>query len=135
MAADYYCETLNPRDPKGPKAKILFPGCFTEKLYKTAPVDYENLRAAKFVLENVRRIFFGLRRFTEGGWCYTGRPEEWCVRPDVTATFPSNRVFAVYVNSRLHVFQCRAEYADENDRDCPRNWESRYRGLIWKNTS
>ncbi|GMV96752.1 MAG: hypothetical protein AMXMBFR83_11120 [Phycisphaerae bacterium] len=135
MAADYLCKTRDPTNPDGPRVEAVFSAEYTLKLYKYAPVAYENLRAAKYVLENVERIFFGVREYNEGGWCFTGRPEEWYIRENTTAPFPRNLVFAVYLNPNLRVYECRAEYADPDDGMCPRNWRDRYRGLTWKSTS
>ncbi len=52
MARDFTCETLDPRHPKGPRVEVTFPGEYTIHLYKNSPVDFENLRAAKHVLED-----------------------------------------------------------------------------------
>jgi len=107
----------------------------SDHVHKFKPVKYENLRAAKAVLESPKRIFYGIRTYNEGGWCYTGRPTEWTVKERVTASFPDYLVFAVYVNPRLEVFEWRAEPVDDRDPYCPKGWEDRYRGLIWKSTS
>jgi len=131
MAADYVCQTLDPNNPDGPRIDVVFPARYTLGLYKHSPVDFENLRAAKYVLENTERIFFGVREFNEGGWCYTGRPSTWYIRETIEVPFPKNRLFAVYVNPLMHVFECRAEFADDLDPLCPVNWRDRYRGLTW----
>jgi hypothetical protein len=135
VADNFACKTLDPKNPAGPKVDATFPGSYTLRLYKYSPVDYENLRAAKHVLENPDRIFFGVREFNEGGWCYTGRPAEWYIKEQVVRPFPENRVFAVYLNPRMSVYECRAEYAADDDPLCPVNWRTRYRGLTWKSTS
>jgi len=132
---DFACETIDPRNPTGPKVDAIFPGDYTLRLYKYSPVDYENLRAAKHVLEHTERIFFGVREFNEGGWCYSGRPVEWCIKEAVVAPFPDNMVFAVYLNPNMRVYECRAEYVATDDPHCPKNWQTRYRGLTWKSTS
>ncbi len=134
MADNFACETINPVDPAGPKVDAVFPGSYTLRLYKYSPVDYQNLRAAKHVLENPKRIFCGVREFNEGGWCYVGRPSEWHIKERHVVPFPEDKVFAVYLNPRLFVYECRAEYAAEDDPLCPINWTTRYRGLIWKST-
>ncbi len=131
MVTDISCKTLNPVDPDGPKLDAIFPAGYTTKLYKYWPVDFDNLRAAKFVLENTERIFFGVRKFTEGGWCYTGRPTEWYIKEGIEVPFPPDKVFAVYMNSRMHVYECRAECADNQDPLCPVGWQTRYGGLTW----
>lgn len=135
MAADYSCKTVDPTNPRGERIDAIFPGDLTLRMYKYSPVQYENLRAAKFVLENARRIFFGIREFNDGGWCYTARPVEWHVRPNVIAPFPENLIYAVYVNPNMRVYEWRAEPVDEDDPFCPDDWQNRYRGMTWKNTS
>ena len=135
MAADYVCKTRNPLDPEGELVDAIFPADLTLKWYKKAPVRYWNLIAAKFVLDNVQRIFRGIREFNAGGWCYTARPDDWYIRVDVVAPFPKDKVFAVYVNPRMRVFECRAEYIADDDDMCPKGWRDRYGGLIWKGIS
>lgn len=135
MAADFACKTRNPLDPEGDPVDAIFPADLTLRWYKFSPVRYWNLIPAKFVLENVRRIFRGIREFREGGWCYTGRPATWFVREDVRVSFSEQQVFAVYLNPRMRVYECRAEYVAEDDRLCPADWRDRYGGLIWKSTS
>ena len=43
---------------------MIFPARYTLGLYKHSPVDFENLRAAKYVWKNTDRIFFGVRQLT-----------------------------------------------------------------------
>ena len=135
MAANYSCKTVDPENPSGPKIDAVFPAEYTLKLFKFSPVDYENLRAAKYVLENVERVFFGVREFNEGGWCYTARPKEWYIRERIEAPFPEDRVFAVYLNPRMYVYECRAEFVADDDSLCPVNWQTRYRGLTWRKST
>ncbi len=135
LAADYPCKTIDPSNPTGPKVDAIFPGDYTLRLFKYSPVDYENLRAAKYVLENTERVFFGVREFNEGGWCYTGRPVQWYIRERIVVPFPKDKVFAVYLNPNMRVYECRAEYAAPDDPLCPVNWQTRYRGLTWKSIS
>ncbi len=135
MARDYEQEVINPAKPDGPRIQAVFPAKLTLYLYKYAPVGYENLRVAKYVLQNTKRIFYGLREFNEGGWCYTGKPLEWCIREGEYAPFPDHLVFAVYMNSRMHVYECRAERVAADDQFSPCDWQSRYRGLVWKSIS
>jgi len=135
LADDFACETIDPGDPTGAKAKAIFPGDYTTRLFKYSPVDYWNLIAAKHVLEHTERIFFGVRELNEGGWCYTGRPIEWYIKEGVVASFPDNMVFAVYLNPNMRVYECRAEYVADDDPHCPNDWQTRYRGLTWKSTS
>ena len=135
MADDFACDTIDPKNPDGPKVKAIFPGWYTLRLFKYLPVRYENLRAAKYVLEQPSRIFFGVREYSQGGWCCAGRPIEWYIRENVVVPFPEDKVFAVYLNPMMRVYECRAEHADSADPLSPRDWERRYRGLIWKSTS
>jgi hypothetical protein len=134
VAADITCKTINPNDPAGPPIEALFPYAYALRLYKTSPVDFENLRAAKHVLENPKRIFFGVRMFNQGGWCFTGCPVSWWIKERVEVPFPKDKVFAVYLNPNMRVYECRAEYADAVDPLCPVDWQKRYRGLTWKST-
>jgi len=39
-------------------------------------------------------------------------------------------VFAVYLNPNLRVYECRAEYAEDDDPLCPIDWPNRYRGVM-----
>lgn len=135
MAADYACRTRDPQNPVDGFVDAIFPADLTLQWYKSSPVRYENLRAAKYVLEHVERIFRGIREFNRGGWCYTGRPTEWHLRKDVVAPFPSKLVFAVYLNPRLRVYEARAEVAAIDDPMSPKDWANRYEGLVWKHTS
>jgi hypothetical protein len=135
MSKDYLQPIINPTDPTGEKIHAVLPHPLILVYYKLYPVRYENLRAAKFVLENPERIFTGVRQFNEGGWCFTGRPKLWYIREGVRAPFPDNLIFAVYLNSRFVVYECRAERAASDDRSCPVDWQNRYNGLVWKNTS
>jgi len=135
LANDPTVETIDPANPTGPKVHAVIPRWWVTKLHKTQPVDFENLRAVKFVLENVERIFYGVRDFNEGGWCYTGRPERWFIRVDIEVPFPPNRVLAVYLNPDLRVYEFRAEKVDPDDLLSPIDWKERYGGLTWKSTS
>ena len=131
----YSIEILNPNDPANLKATATIPHRLIEKYYTFDPVRFENLRAVKHVLENTKRIFAGIRRFNEGGWCFTGKPEMWYIREDVQAPFPRELVFAVYLNPRLCVYEARAERVAEDDEFSPIGWEDRYEALIWKTIS
>ena len=135
MTADYRCKTRNPEDPDGPLVDVFFPGDLTSRLYKYASVRYQNLIAAKAILENTRRIFRGVREYNQGGWCYTGQPQSWFIREDVEVPFPPDKVFAVYVNPQMRVYECRAEFCADDDELCPVDWRDRYGALIWKSTS
>ncbi len=135
MAADFKWHGINPENPEGPRTDIVFPADYTLALYKHSPVDYENLRAAKYVLDHTERIFYGVRTLNHGGWCYTGRPEEWYIRPGIEVPFPRDRIFAVYVNPRMRVYECRAEFQADDDPLAPIGWQTRFGGLTWKRTS
>jgi hypothetical protein len=135
MAADYACRTRDPKDPGEGFADAISPADLTLRWYKYLPVRYENLRAAKYVLENVWRIFRGVRQFNRGGWCYTGRPKTWYIRPDSCVPFPEHLVYAVYLNPNLRVYEARAEDRAPDDPMCPVDWKNRYEALIWKRTS
>lgn len=135
MSKDYFTEIINPLDPKGPKIQATIPARLILNYYKFYPVRYENFRSAKHVLECPKRIFAGIRQFNEGGWCFTGRPMKWYIREHVEVPFPENLVFSVYLNPRFIVYECRAEPIDNNDANCPNDWENRYKGLVWKHTS
>jgi hypothetical protein len=87
------------------------------------------------VLQNPKRIFSGVRIHNEGGWCFTGRPEKWHTKENVITPFPDNLIFAVYINSRLCLYECRAEFAATDDPLAPKDWKNRYRALIWKSIS
>jgi len=107
----------------------------TQKSYKYTPVRFWNLIPAKFVLEHVKRIFRGVRDSNPGGWCFTGRPPSWYIRKRVEVPFPSDKVFAVYMNPHMRVYECRAEYVSDDDDMCPINWRDRYGRLVWKDIS
>lgn len=136
MAGDFRCETIDPDDPDGPKTAVIFPAFLTMAYYKYHPVRYENLRAAKWVLEHPLRIFRGVREYNEPDWlCYVGKPREWYIKENTKEPFPEDKLFAVYVNSRKCVYECRGEIAAKDDSLCPDDWENRYGELIWKSTS
>ena len=126
---------MNPVDPTGPKILATIPHSLILHIYKYHPTQYENFRAAKFVLENPRRIFNGVRSMNRGGWCFTGRPETWNITEKETSTFPDDLVFAVYLNDRYFVYEFRAEVSDRQDVDCPNGWKDRYAGKTWISTS
>lgn len=135
LPRDYEILTINPKEPTGPKIPAILPVGLMERYYKYRFVDFENLRAAKHVLEKPKRIYPVLREFSEEErWCYIGRPESWYVAENVTAPFPRHLVFAVYLDSRMIVYQSRAELAAQDDHMSPVNWQNRYGGLVWKST-
>jgi hypothetical protein len=135
MPTDFFINIVNPNDLGGAKIRAIIPYQLILNYYKYYPVRYENFRAVKYVLENPKRIFAGIREFNEGGWCFTGKPQTWHIRADVQAPFPSNLVFAVYLNSGYVIYESRAEIAADDDMLCPISWQNRYGALIWKSTS
>ena len=135
MSYDYFTEIINPSDPSGPEVKAVIPHRLILRYYKYFPVRYENLRAAKYVLDHTKRILAGVRRYNEGGWCFTGRPSIWYTKENVEVGFPQDFVFAVYLNDRFVVYESRAEVAALDDVDCPKDWQTRFTGLVWKSTS
>ncbi|MCX5771626.1 MAG: hypothetical protein NTZ09_15340 [Candidatus Hydrogenedentes bacterium] len=137
MTANYKLKAINPVNPQGPKTDITIPGDLIERYFKYDSVRFDNLEAAKHVLENTVLIFSGVRMFNKGGWCYVGYPEMWTIRENVTAPFPRNMVFAVYVNALMVLYECRAEIAEKIEGEeqlYPKDWKNRYGGLIWKST-
>lgn len=128
-------KTIDPANPSGPRIEAVLPGRLIEQFYKHMPVRYQNLKAAKHVLDKPDRIFFGVREYNEGGRCYVGRPTSWFIRERVEAPFPEDKIFAVYVNPRMRIYECRAELVAGDDPMSPKDWEKRYRGLVWKSTS
>jgi len=132
---NYEQETLDPNNPTGPKIKAIIPHYIYNRAYKYNSVKYENIRAVKEVLENPKRIFWGIREHSEGGWCYVGIPTKLYIKENVVIDFPNNKIFAVYINDRFMVFDWILEYIDSKDNLNPKDWEKRYRSLVWKSTS
>lgn len=134
VPSNYTCQTIDPDNPEGPKISVMIPADLYVRLYKYSPVQYENLRAAKHVLDYPQRIFAGVRVYSEGGWCYVGRPEEWYIREGIVVPFPKHLVFAAYVSPRKTLFEFGAERVDPEDPMHPLGWQDRYGGLKWKST-
>jgi len=135
LTRNYQYQTINPEDPTGPKIDVTIPGDLILKFYTTNYVKYQNFEAAKYVLDNPRRIFSGVRQFNEGGWCYVGCPQNWYIKERVCVPFPDNMIFTVYLNLNMFLYEFRAELRDDDDPLSPIDWKYRYRGLIWKSTS
>jgi hypothetical protein len=133
--ADYFIEIRNPDDPANLKVRATIPYRLIEAYYKYDIVRWLNFIAVKHVLENTERIFAGVRRFNDGGWCFTGKPGMWYIRETVQVPFPKGLVFAVYLNPRFFVYEARAERVAFDDEFSPIDWQNRYKTLIWKNTS
>ena len=136
MTADYRCRTRDPANPSEGSVDAIFLADWYLKLYKTDPVGYQNLRAAKYVLENVERVFRGLRWYdSSGGSCFVARPNSWHIREGVVVPFPEALVFAVYLNPRLQVFDVRAERCANDDPKSPVDWQNRYEVLASKKST
>jgi hypothetical protein len=135
MPQNFLIKIVNPEDVTGPKINAVMSHRFYLHLYRFSPVKYENLVAAKYVLENPLRIFSGVRQFNEGGWCFTGRPKSWMIKEGVRAPFPDELVFAVYLNAAFNLYEARGELCAEDDESCPKDWQERYKALVWKSTS
>ncbi|OHB77286.1 MAG: hypothetical protein A2Z25_10540 [Planctomycetes bacterium RBG_16_55_9] len=132
---NYNQETIDPTNPNGPRIEAIIPYYIYSRAYKYDSVKYENLRAVKEVLENPKRIFWGIRAYSEGGWCYVGKPTELYIKENEKTDFPPNMVFAVYLTEKYEVFDWISEYMDEEDNLSPKNWRERYRSLVWLSTS
>lgn len=126
-------ETLDPNNPAGPRIAVFLPQDIVLRAYKYDSVKYENLRGLKEVLDNPKRIFWGIREYSEGGWCYTGIPPELYVTETEVIDFPKDKVFAVYITDRYEIFDWIVEYADDKDCLNPKGWEERYRSKKWPN--
>lgn len=128
-------KTINPEDPTGPFRDIYFPIDLVMGWYKNDPIRFANTEVAKFVLENPCAIFRGIREHKKGGYCYVGLPAEWCVAENVKATFPKDKVFCVYVNPAMFVYDFRAEKSDPAQECMPENPEGRFKEKLWPLTS
>lgn len=134
MARDYYFDVLDPGNPLGPKIQARLSGELYLHHYKCNYVKYLNLIAARHVLSNTLAIFEGVRDFQEGGWCYLGRPTSYYLRENVEAPLEHSRVFAVYINPAMGVYEWRLEVADANGSSLPEKHENRFKRLVWKAT-
>jgi hypothetical protein len=127
--------TIDPKNPTEKKIEVIIPGDLSLRWYKYHPVKYENLRAARAVLDAPKRIYTGIRAINEGGYCYIGRPETWYIKEDTEVPFPTNKVFAVYLSDRMCLYDFAAEYVDKEDSLSPKDWKNRFTGLLWQSTS
>jgi hypothetical protein len=129
------CKTIDPNSPNGPPIEAFIS---IERCQRCAklPVKSRNLiLCALPVLKNPELVFAGVRDFQEGGWCYVGWPEEWCIKKQVVVPFPKDRfVFAVYLEPSMRVYEWRAEKVATDDPLAPEDWQYRYRSLVWKKT-
>ena len=129
----FQVKAMNPLDPGGEPASVTIPCDLVKQWYKQNYVDWQNLVAAVKVLQDPLAIFGGVRAYREGGYCYVGRPDEWCIKRDCLAPFPEHLVFAVYVNLNLWLFDIQAERLERDSAFLPRGWQERYRGgLLWQ---
>lgn len=104
------------------------------------PNDYINLATVHEVLNNPNRIFAGLNRPESDSskmLCVVGKPKNWYVGKDgdITAPFPRNLVYLVFLNERNSIFEFRAEHADTEDPLSPEGWRDRFVERIWKRPS
>lgn len=105
------------------------------KYYKEDDPKFDNLQSAKEVLDHPMMLFAGVRRFNEGGWCFVGHPRQHFIRRRVSAPMPPGRVFAVYLNPSLFLYEWRLEYVEDGHAPCPRDYRDRFERLVWKSTS
>lgn len=135
VVRSWLAQALNPVDPDGEAIQLIIPGERIEQVWGLSSVKVLNLCCADAVLRAPYAVFSGIRTWNRDGWCYVGRPAcDWYVRPDVTATFPENFVFVVYVNPRMEIYEWRAEYSDILDRNLPEGWQNRFGAIVWKRT-
>lgn len=134
MGTDFTYQTIDPVNPNV-KREVIIPHELGLRFYKHYPVRYLNFLAAKKVLDDPKRIFSRIRIITDGGWCYVGKPDVWYVTEESVVPFPSDLVYAVYMNDRMFVQGHRAEIADQEDPLSPKNWKTRFGGLKWKSIS
>ena len=104
---------------------------FVTKLYKYHYVDFLNLEAAKEVLLSPRAVFLGVRDYEVGGYCYVGRPGKWYIKERCLVPFPNDKVFAVYLNPTLWLYELQAEKTEGAGSDMPLGWRDRYEELLW----
>ena len=134
MTADFSFKIMDPAAPLGPKADCTIPGYLTERHYKCNPTKFNNLLMARTVLDAPLLVFEGVREFNEGGWCFVGRPGQYYLREDVMVPLSDGRVFAVYLNPQLILYEWRLEYAQAPATPFPRGHADRYRRLAWQRT-
>lgn len=115
-----------------------------EKYYRRImlyqPNDYINLATVHEVLNNPNRIFAGLNRpvIDSSEWkCVVGKPKNWFMGTDgdITAPFPRNLVYLVFLNDRYSLIGFYAYRADSEDPLSPEGWRDRFVERIWKRPS
>lgn len=135
MAKGYYSvQTIDPEAPAN-TIQVLFPRNLALEYGKTKPVRLRNIEAAAEVLQSPERIYRGIRRRNEGGWCYVGRPKQIYVKPYCKADLPDHLLFAVYVSSGYHVYEWRPDKADQGDLLKPVDADYRFEGIAWQRNS
>ncbi len=135
MTKSFSYKTIDPKNPTGPRIEVTIPSELILRFFKYETVRYEQFRCVEEVLESPKRIFSGCRRISEGFWCYVGRPKTWFIDESTEVPFSENKVFAVYFNSRMIMYEFRAEVADLEDKLSPKDWKNRFGGLVWKGIS
>ena len=135
MARNFQIKVINPYDPQGEQIDAIIPASLYVKWYKDSATDYWNLETAKEVLEHPHRIFERVRVYEQGGFCYVGKPVHWYIRPACRVPVLPKRVFAVYLNPNMRLYEARLEFAAEDDPYSPINWQDRYGALLWKSIS
>lgn len=135
MGKNFIHPSIDPLCPTGALVDYTLPSKLYERAYSEDRVHFENIRLVKYVLDNVQRIFSGVRHYNQGGWCFTARPIEWHIRKDVVTPFPVHLVFAVYCNPHRYIYDWRSEKIDVEDSLAPIEWRKRYEALVWKRTS
>ena len=133
MGKKYSFWTIDPDNPNGPKKEVILSPSLALRYFKSDIVRYQNLCAVDEVFKDPLRIFSKIRIHSDGGWCYIGRPKTWYVSENVTSQpFPSNLVYAVYINDRMVLQGHRAELVDREDKDSPNGYKFRFGVLKWK---
>lgn len=135
MAKDFVLPIIDPCNPQGPRVNATIRGDLYLHCWKEDEIKYWNLVPARSVLDAPLLIFEGVRQFQQGGWCFAGRPVEYYLRPRVTVTLERERVFCVYLNPRLDVYEWRLEPADSPGSAYPSGHSTRFRRLAWRSTS
>jgi hypothetical protein len=128
----YLVQTINPENPTGDKIDVIITEKNLDYWFAHKPVKFQNLiTCGKQVLANPKRIYRGLRELSEGGWCYVGKPDTWFLTVDQEVPFPNNKVFALFVNDRMYLYDFVAELCDPEDPISIINWRTRFGGRVW----
>lgn len=83
------------------------------------PQRTQNIRTAIDVLKNPLLVAETFRHEKKSGYCYTGLPKYYYYSRDVRAPIPEGKVFAVFLDTRYHMFEWRLERCDPTDRFLP----------------